>query len=81
MRHVFAVEGVGEFPIDMLRYDQCWPITPLDAAKIADSYQSVNTKGYARRRVALCSANHKITPERWASCGWRVVQNIQEKAG
>lgn len=23
--HEFTVEGCGTFPVDMLRYDQCWP--------------------------------------------------------
>jgi hypothetical protein len=23
--HEFLVEGFGVFPVDMLRYDQCWP--------------------------------------------------------
>ncbi len=30
----FIVRGFGEFPIDMLRYDKCWPKTEEDSAKI-----------------------------------------------
>ena len=28
---IFEVQGRGEFPLDMLRYDLCWPATEGDA--------------------------------------------------
>lgn len=33
----FTVAGTGEFPLDMLRYDSCWPARSEDALAIGDS--------------------------------------------
>ena len=33
----FTVQGSGEFPIDMLRHDSCWPAQPADSALVAAS--------------------------------------------
>lgn len=63
----FVVEGSGEFPFDMLRYDSCWPATAEDAAKLQSFYRD-------KRRVELRSDGYMTpTPERWASFNWRVV--------
>src|SRR5882757_4313205 len=44
----FVVEGSGRFPYDMLRYDQCWPMTSIDSA--AMDYEPGET---GRRRITL----------------------------
>ena len=36
--HVFVVEGKGAFPIDMLRYDACWPKREGYSAEIMASF-------------------------------------------
>lgn len=61
----FTVRGKGDFPIDMLRYDQCWPKS-----------ESPDVPAMTRTReersltlVGLCSP----TEDRWASFGWRVT--------
>ena len=65
----FSVEGRGEFPLDMLRYDCCWPATGDDVANL-DNWRD------ASRRVTFNSqkANGKPTDGRWASFGWSVVK-------
>lgn len=68
--HKVTVEGLGEFPIDMLRYDYCFPDTEADSALIMD--RRVGTR---RVRVVQLTANKfpRWTPGRWASFGWNLV--------
>lgn len=69
--HEFVVEGRGEFPFDMLRYDHCWPKR--------ESEDVVNMAPYPRgslyretRRVTLVGLREP-TVGRWESFGWNVV--------
>ena len=55
----YEVQGVGLFPIDMLRYDSAWP---------ADS-ESVEAQG---RRTVRLSSYRQPTIDRWSSFGWTV---------
>ena len=66
----FIVEGTGEFPFDMLRYDQCWPAGEVDASQMMEH----NNHGLVKRKVVLETFNkHAPTSGRWASFLWRVV--------
>lgn len=67
----FTVEGCGEFPFDMLRYDSCWPYMGQDAAEVASKRYERDTNTQRRRVVlqGICSP----TVERWRSFNWRVV--------
>lgn len=65
----FTVEGAGEFPIDMLRYDYCWPKQSKDSTAINASFQR---QPHVRRQVTLAT-NGYVTTERWESFGWKVV--------
>jgi hypothetical protein len=62
----FVVEGGvnAGFPIDMLRYDLCWPATGSDSIELA--------KATGPRRVTMKGLKTP-TPARWASFGWTVV--------
>lgn len=76
---LFTVEGDGRFPLDMLRYDACWPHWERDAL----AAQSTGDHDAARRCVVL--ETHRVeapTVARWASFGWRVVGmgDLREKA-
>lgn len=74
-RHVFTVEGRGEFPTDMLRYDACWPYGSADAAAILQSIVVAERGvGSETRRINL-STDWRPAPTvgRWDSFGWRVV--------
>ncbi|HTE37507.1 MAG TPA: hypothetical protein VK634_19765 [Reyranella sp.] len=67
----FVVEGRGQFPIDMLRYDQCYPDSQDDSAAIGDGYVG------STRRAVLCTDNVNMNWQpnvaRWASFNWRVL--------
>lgn len=75
----FVVEGTGDFPSDMLRYDCCFPVDESEARGIA---------GWARaaggvlkpRRVTLehRGSGRAPTAARWQSFGWRVVDIITD---
>lgn len=62
----FTVEGRGEFPFDMLRHGACWPTNTEAAGALV---------GRDRRRVELqCQASRDISPRRWRSFNWNVVE-------
>lgn len=71
----FTVEGSRQFPLDMLRYDACWPAGSEDVDKVATTRDDPDYR--TARRVRLTSQTRAITPDRWASFGWKVVK--QEK--
>lgn len=64
----FRVTGVGSFPLDMLRYDSCFPLDSGDATRLDDR---------ERRTVCLVhytsDARWSPTARRWESFGWRVI--------
>jgi hypothetical protein len=64
----FTVEGREAFPLDMLRYDQCWPATLDDAVTIADTL----TAHVGLVKVTLCGY-HDPSKELWESWEWRLV--------
>lgn len=67
----FTVEGSGDFPTDMLRYDQCFPKDSPDARAILDSESD------GRRSVHLIGRNstdYYPTVDRWRSFGWTVTE-------
>ncbi len=72
--HTFVVEGKFSFPLDMLRYDACWPMTGDDVAKM-------DPEDRDRRAVTLChiGARHWVpTTGRWSSFSWAVVDHVKE---
>ena len=67
----FTVEGSGMFPVDMLRYDACWPATTEDVIHMALGSPIARSK---QRRVALfTNAQNRPTVGRWESFGWKIV--------
>jgi hypothetical protein len=62
--HTYWVTGRGQFPFDMLRYDQAWP-ADSDAASKLSAEESI----YDRRSVKLYSYRPP-TVDRWNSFGW-----------
>lgn len=61
--YTYYVSGYGTFPLDMLRYDSCWPSTSVDVAKIDRSDKSRSIKLHSHQRP---------TPERWESFLWKI---------
>lgn len=61
--------SLSGFPVDMLRYDSCWPRNSDDAATI-HSIISGDHKGPAQIamvKYARTKAQHGVTIERWRS--------------
>ena len=63
-RVIFIVEGRGTFPVDMLRYDCCYPSGSKDAAALLTKEP---------RRVVLIG--ERITAARWKSFLWNVTSS------
>jgi len=72
----FTVEGKGYFPLDMLRYDECYPAKSVDATTIMEC----GMPKYLTDRVRIVlthkhSRSHwEPTTARWKSFGWDVVE-------
>ena len=79
----FSVMGKGRFPFDMLRYDQCFPMSGEDAESLEVNAASTSVEAYtAIRTVRLCVVSHRNfqpTEGRWASFGWPVVRGSFEE--
>ena len=60
-----AVHGSGEFPIDMLRYDQCWPI--------CEKHAHLFSRDNGERAIVVATHAHNFTPARWHSFGWTIA--------
>jgi hypothetical protein len=82
----FTVEGSGEFPWDMLRYDSCFPISNAHVTGgMNDNILNMSmchhdAKEYYKgnRQVELMkivdSKNEVPTEGRWNSFGWKIVK-------
>lgn len=81
----FTVRGRGEFPLDMLRYDHCWPRAFEDAEKMSPYYGPITPEAKAdlsMRNVDL--ARHTplkhgevASAARWQSFGWIVIREAE----
>ena len=82
--HFFEVTGLRRFPIDMLRYDRCTPVTGEDSFKIEDSHSlSVSRDSRIEHKCVklMCYTELKRfspTEGRWRSFGWPVVDGTLE---
>lgn len=67
----YFVTGTGAFPIDMLRHDECWPVTEIDSRKISDLliHKNLNIPEW---QVAVRSTQQP-TVDRWKSFGCSVA--------
>lgn len=69
---VFTVTGMGHFPLDMLRYDHCWPAYEREMYLINNHEDPRSRSITIARRVD--TKNEMPTIERWDSFGWTVSQ-------
>ena len=77
-RHEVIVEGRGPFPLDMLRYDRCYPQQEGDSYQLEASFHSTSARdgGPHSIRVETVRTDQRFNPfqtRRWASFGWNVV--------
>ncbi len=81
LRH-FTVRGRGEFPLDMLRYDCCWPRIGEDVMKIrpcyanvtAESKDNLTTREVTLSTYAQTKRGQLAEAGRWDSFNWQVVR-------
>ena len=72
----FKVKGSGTFPVDMLRYDTCYPKDSRDALRIGglEGSDEVGVKSIVYLQINHGRKNDAhITPERWKSFGWEAI--------
>jgi len=65
----FSVSGRGWFPTDMLRYDQCFPVSSEDCMLLSDG----GDRTVALKRYTLAKHGCNPTVKRWESFGWAVT--------
>lgn len=65
------IQGKGEFPMDMLRYDSCCPNSERDSMLIADTFGRLRN---GRWSICVRSASeNKWTVGRWESFGVKIT--------
>jgi hypothetical protein len=70
-RTQFVVSGKGTFPVDMLRYDTCFPDTESESGLLLERK--------SREIVLACyhpDKKPRLTAGRWASFGWTLVNEV-----
>lgn len=69
-RRHFVVTGDGDFPFDMLRYDECWPVDIESAMAMRTDSEPTPQ----HRRVLHLASDLEGAPNvaRWKSQGWTV---------
>lgn len=77
--YYFVVTGNYPFPLDMLRYDGCYPDRGEDAAAIGASLDAAFLRNRRitgdpiKVRLCHCAPGHwSPTFDRWVSFGWSV---------
>jgi hypothetical protein len=73
-KQIFTVTGELQFPIDMLRYDCCYPETQEDVSKIHCSLERPSIKAItiSLTRWVETKGRDLPTADRWRSFGWKV---------
>lgn len=81
-RHVARIEGKVPFPVDMLRYDNCIPLTEEDAHTITNSIERQGIEGPWTVHVVHESTDHspRWTMARWASFSVQLIQEFDTDA-
>lgn len=73
----FKVTGKLSFPLDMLRYDRCFPEGSDDAAQIGYTFEPDRRKSEIQT-ITLIGLS-RPTDARWSSFLWSVVANSVEE--
>jgi len=69
---------INRFPIDMLRYDTCYPSTNSDSSAIRWSFNPNAISNYSEigpiELIHLGNKNWKPSFKKWESFGWKVIE-------
>lgn len=74
------IQGRGEFPMDMLRYDSCYPNSERDSMLIAGTFGR-QFRGIRPERWSICvrsASENKWTVGRWESFGVKITDVPRE---
>ena len=78
-RFEFAVEGVGDFPLDMLRHDCAYPADQESVAAIMAGLRWAASRKRSRETLRVRLVSHRApTSERWRTFGWTVTASRPE---
>lgn len=75
--HEFTVEGISNFPFDMLRYDSCWP--KREAEDVVNMAPFERGSLIRQKRQVTLVGIKQPTEERWESFGWKIVPDSVRK--
>jgi len=81
-RHEFVVEGKMAFPIDMLRYDHCYPAREIDSTTIAEyvrTYGNIDKHEKVVLNQVTEGKKPYLTNDRWKSFGWEITEFIDSR--
>ena len=67
----FTVDGTGQFPADMLRWDRCYPVDTTSAMGIVTTDRLRDVP--VRLATVREDTDLHITELRWQSFGWTVT--------
>lgn len=71
----FAVIGSGVFPLDMLRYDRCYPQTERDA-NVAQGHSLIAEARVVNLESPGNQRHWQPCAARWRSFGWEVMEPL-----
>jgi hypothetical protein len=78
-RFEYAVEGVGDFPLDMLRHDCAYPADQESVTAIMAGLRWAASRKRSRDMLQVRLVSDRApTPERWRSFGWTVTASRPE---
>ncbi len=78
-RFEFAVEGVGDFPLDMLRHDCAYPADRESVEAISAGVRWAASRKRSRELIVVRLVSDRApTPERWRSYGWTVTASLPQ---
>ena len=73
----YTVEGLGDFPLDMLRHDRAYP---ADTESVEALFSGLVWAAVKRKRIrstvrVRLRSDRPPTVERWRSFGWNVTES------
>jgi hypothetical protein len=73
-RFDYVVEGLGDFPLDMLRHDCAYPADQESVAAIMAGLRWAASRKRSRETLRVRLVSHRApTAERWRAFGWTVA--------
>ena len=78
-RFEYTVEGVGDFPLDMLRHDCAYPADQESVAAITAGFRWAASRKRSRETLLVRLVSDRApTSERWRAFGWIVTASRPE---